>query len=87
MKKKNSKEIKFYKTYLKNYNSFFSKENCNKLYLIQKNIENKLKNKNFIFVCGNGGSASIANHFLCDFNKGIKETSKKKIVPKIISLS
>ena len=87
MKKKNFKEIKFYKDYLKNYNSFFSHENCNKLYLIQKNIENKLKKKNFIFVCGNGGSASIANHFLCDFNKGIKETSKNKILPKIISLS
>ena len=87
MKQINSKEIKFYKNYLKNYNSFFTQKNCEKLYLIQKNIENKLKNKNFIFVCGNGGSASIANHFLCDFNKGIKETSKNKIIPKIISLS
>ena len=35
------------------------------------------KNKN-IFVAGNGGSASIANHLLCDFNKGIKISSKKK---------
>ena len=40
-----------------------------------------------IFVCGNGGSASIANHFLCDFNKGIKISSSKKVIPKIISLT
>ena len=40
-----------------------------------------------IFVCGNGGSASVANHFLCDFNKGIKIDSKRKLRPKIISLS
>ena len=33
--------------------------------------------KNNIFVAGNGGSASVANHFLCDFNKGIKLSSKK----------
>lgn len=44
------------------------------------------KNKN-IFVAGNGGSASIANHLLCDFNKGIKISSKKKIKPKVISLA
>jgi len=40
-----------------------------------------------IFTCGNGGSASVANHFLCDFNKGIKLSSKKKLKPKVISLS
>ena len=28
-----------------------------------------------VMVCGNGGSASVANHFLCDFNKGIKISS------------
>ncbi len=51
--------------------------------LLEKTI---IKNKN-IFVCGNGGSAAIANHFLCDYNKGIKISSKKKIVPKVISLN
>ena len=50
-------------------------------------LEKKIKSEKSIFVCGNGGSASIANHFLCDFNKGIKESSLKKRVPKIISLS
>lgn len=27
--------------------------------------------RNRIFICGNGGSASTASHFECDFNKGI----------------
>ena len=40
-----------------------------------------IKKKRTIFTCGNGGSASIANHFVCDFNKRIK--SEK---PKLISL-
>lgn len=47
----------------------------------------KIKQKKNIFVCGNGGSASVANHFLCDFNKGIKISSNKVVKPKIISLS
>lgn len=24
-----------------------------------------------VFICGNGGSASTASHFVCDFNKGV----------------
>jgi phosphoheptose isomerase len=79
-------------------NSFF--ENYfNDLYKISKNInfdliikittllEKKIIYNKNIFVCGNGGSASIANHLLCDFNKGIKISSKNKLKPKIISLS
>ena len=31
-----------------------------------------------IFVCGNGGSASTASHFECDFNKGISYGQKMK---------
>lgn len=33
---------------------------------------------NNIFICGNGGSASTASHFCCDFNKGVSLTQKKK---------
>ena len=34
-------------------------------------LENARLNKKRIFICGNGGSASTASHFECDFNKGI----------------
>ena len=54
---------------------------------IEKIIYEKIKKNKQIFTCGNGGSASVANHFLCDFNKGIKLSSKKKLKPKVISLS
>ena len=43
-----------------------------------------LSNKN-IFVCGNGGSASISNHFICDHLKGTSLNTH--LLPKIISLS
>ena len=39
----------------------------------------------WLFVCGNGGSAAIANHLLCDFAKGIQTDTD--ILPRVISLS
>lgn len=39
-----------------------------------------------IFVCGNGASASIAQHWACDFTKGCYDP-KKDHSPKVISLS
>ena len=49
--------------------------------ILKKNYMNRKK----VFVCGNGGSLAISNHFLCDHMKGI--SSKTKIFPRIISLS
>ena len=54
---------------------------------IQKAIEliyNCLKKGGKVLICGNGGSAAIANHFECDHKKILSET--KKINPRIISL-
>ena len=31
-----------------------------------------------IFICGNGGSAATASHFVTDFNKGVSEKQEKK---------
>jgi len=39
-----------------------------------------------IFVCGNGGSASIAEHFCCDHSKGV-HMDTKTLRPNIISLA
>ena len=38
-----------------------------------------------IYACGNGGSAAIANHLLCDFQKGIQTGTAIK--PRVVSLS
>jgi len=38
-----------------------------------KKLINLIKQARFVFVCGNGGSASTAEHFTCDlFSKGVK---------------
>ena len=38
-----------------------------------------------VYSCGNGGSASIANHLVCDHLKGIR--TRTDLVPRVISLS
>ena len=39
----------------------------------------------FIFIAGNGGSAAIANHALCDFQKGLR--TETGLRPRMISLA
>jgi phosphoheptose isomerase len=43
------------------------------------------KKKRTIYVCGNGGSAAISNHYVCDYLKFLRQHTKLK--PKVISLS
>ena len=43
------------------------------------------KSRHWVYVCGNGGSAAIANHFLCDHGKLI--STGTSIKPKVYSLS
>jgi hypothetical protein len=68
--------LKNKKTFIKNY--FETIKNVtdnideNQLQLIINILIQKIKNRNNIFVAGNGGSSSVANHLFCDFNKGIK---------------
>ena len=79
--------MKHLKNYLNNIKITADNLNITKLLKIENIIFKKIKNNKKIFVCGNGGSASVANHFLCDFNKGIKLNSNNKLKSKIISLS
>ena len=87
MKKKNIPAKKFFTNYVNKLSNILNKEHFNELEKITIHLEKVIKNNKHIFVCGNGGSASIANHFLCDFNKGIKISSKKKLLPKVVSLT
>lgn len=41
-------------------------------------LENARVNGKRVFICGNGGSASTASHFECDFNKGISYDQEVK---------
>ena len=77
----------FYIDYNNKLSQTFKENHFDELVKITNFLEKKIKTKNQIFVCGNGGSASISNHFLCDFNKGIKLSSKYKLTPKVVSLA
>ncbi len=37
-----------------------------------------------VYVCGNGGSAAISNHFICDHLKGVQTDTS--VLPRVISL-
>jgi D-sedoheptulose 7-phosphate isomerase len=86
MQKKNFNFINFFKTYTGLLNETQNLIDLKKIYKICEILEKSILTKKQIFVAGNGGSASVANHFLCDFNKGIKHSSEKKLMPKVISL-
>ncbi len=77
----------FFLDYNKKLSEVLKKHHYDEIEKLTKFLEITIKTRKKIFVCGNGGSASIANHFLCDFNKGIKISSSKKVIPKIISLT
>lgn len=85
--KKIYKNDEFFLEYTSVLSKVLNSVDLNKLKKISDILLNKIKINKQIFVAGNGGSAAIANHFLCDFNKGIKISSKGKLKPKIISLS
>lgn len=41
-------------------------------------ISKTIKNNNTIYVCGNGGSAAIANHYVCDYFKQLSKYTTLK---------
>lgn len=84
--KKNILRKSFINEYFSNIQYASRKIDYKKLLEISNFLEKKIKKNKTIYVAGNGGSAAIANHLLCDFNKGIKISSKNKLKPKIISL-
>lgn len=77
----------FFKEYIAKLNKTQNLIDITKIISIYKILEESILNNGQIFVAGNGGSASVANHFLCDFNKGIKNSSNNELIPKVISLS
>lgn len=81
------KEKKFIETYYLNFKKCIDDLDQELLSKITNFIFDKIKKNSQIFIAGNGGSGSVANHFLCDFNKGIMLSSEYKLKPKIISLS
>jgi phosphoheptose isomerase len=48
-------------------------------------MKRAIQGDRLIFTCGNGGSAAIANHFICDCSKGIATNTTLR--PRVVSLS
>ena len=82
-KRKYSEINHFFSNYTDNLNLYLQKTNLKKLKKITKMIEDTIRNKNKIFICGNGGSAAIANHYVADYLKLLRTDTNLK--PKIIS--
>ena len=76
---------KFITDYLQSLTKAILSSNLNNLDLSVKEILKTIKKNGSIYVCGNGGSAAIANHYVVDFLKFFRE--KTDYNPKIVSLS
>ena len=75
----------FFKKYTYNLNNSITNINLKNLRIASKLMLDVIKKGNTIYVCGNGGSAAIANHYVCDFLKYFRQRSN--FTPKIVSLS
>ena len=40
-------------------------------------LEEAKSNRKTTYICGNGGSAATASHFVCDFNKGLNDEASQ----------
>lgn len=73
---------KNFNLFLENYTEIL-KKTLNRISIKELNkaaalIEKTIKKKKFIYVCGNGGSAAIAEHYVCDFFKQLSKYTKLK---------
>ena len=76
MKKKYNDQFNlnsFCKGYLERLNNTVNKIDIKNLHRAAKLIEDTIKKKKYIYVCGNGGSAAIANHYVCDYFKQLSK--------------
>ena len=85
MTNKSKNPNNFFRNYFNLQINTINQIDIKKIIKISQILERAIKKNKNIFVAGNGGSASVSNHFLCDFNKGIKLSSGKKLKPKVIS--
>ena len=81
---KNNFEI-FLNKYLTDLVTSIKKSNLKSIESVSTQIIKTVNNRGTIYVCGNGGSAAISNHYVCDYLKFLRQNTKIK--PKVISLS
>ena len=72
----------YYESLKKSYSSISGKKLSGIIKILDKVYKEK---NNKVLVCGNGGSAALANHFACDHQKILNET--KILRPFVVSLA
>jgi D-sedoheptulose 7-phosphate isomerase/D-glycero-D-manno-heptose 1,7-bisphosphate phosphatase len=75
----------YFDAYTKELEAAYSKINRKSLVQAAEMLLSAIERDATIFCCGNGGSASISNHMVCDHQKGIYADTGMQ--PRIISLS
>jgi len=65
-------------TYIKKEVEILEKLDLSAINEIMNVLEEASERNATIYICGNGGSAATASHFVCDFNKGISQNRKRK---------
>ncbi len=84
-KKKYKNINKFFQDYILNLNNSLKNIDLKKIQKITNLIEDTIKMNKSIFICGNGGSAAISNHYVADYLKLLRTNTN--LMPKIISLA
>ena len=79
--KKYNKIVDFFTDYKNEIFESLNQTSITNLKSAVDKLEKKILSKSNIFICGNGGSAAIANHYVCDFLKGLRTGTNLK--PKI----
>ena len=71
--------LKHFRDYNQRLSNTINKIDLNLIYKAASEIETTIKKKKTIYVCGNGGSFAIANHYICDYFKGLGSQTNLKI--------
>ena len=78
MRKKKILFKSFYKEYVLKLSKILNSLNIDNIYKASDLIVKTIRKNNYIYVCGNGGSAAIADHYVCDFFKQLSKYTKLK---------
>ena len=74
----------FLSDYVEELSSSMNDLDLSSLESVYQVLLDAVKKDSVIYTCGNGGSAAIAEHFVCDFVKGVSTDSS--IDPKVVPL-
>tara|TARA_B100000989_G_C19519538_1_gene463441 strand:- start:829 stop:1437 length:609 start_codon:yes stop_codon:yes gene_type:complete len=78
MRKKKILFKSFYQEYILKLSKILNSLNIDNIYKASDLIVKTIRKNNYIYVCGNGGSAAIADHYVCDFFKQLSKYTKLK---------